>query len=92
MGAGQKPAETQPDSVGEGGKPDPMRGLLCMPGLSAGKALAAGAAYARGRRAFFLSDPAGSRAATLEAVRAIRPGDSGHTAMYVPRLRVPDPL
>jgi hypothetical protein len=66
--------------------------LLCLPGLSAGKSLAAGAAYARARRAFFLADPAGSRAAALEAVRAIRPADAGHTAVYVPRLRVPDPL
>jgi phage tail sheath protein FI len=67
-------------------------GLLCLPGLSGGTTLAAGAAYARGRRAFFLADPAGSRAATLEAARAIRPADAGHVAMYVPRLRVPDPL
>jgi len=66
--------------------------LLCLPGLSGGRTLAAGAAYARARRAFFLGDPAGSRAATLEAARAIRRADSGHAAVYVPRLRVPDPV
>jgi phage tail sheath protein FI len=67
-------------------------GLLCLPGLSGGRTLAAAAAYARARRAFFLGDPARSRAATLEAVRAIRRGDAGHAAVYVPRLGVPDPL
>jgi phage tail sheath protein FI len=66
--------------------------LLCVPGLSAGRILAEGAAYARGRRAFFLADPAASRAATLEAVRAIRARDAGHAAVYLPRLRVRDPL
>ena len=66
--------------------------LLCMPNLSGGRTLAAGAAYARSRRAFFLCDPAGSRAATLEAVRAIRRRDAGHAAAYVPRIRIPDPL
>lgn len=67
-------------------------GLLCLPGLSGGRTLAAGAAYARSRQAFFLADPAGSRQATFQAVRAIRPEDAGHVAMYVPRLGIPDPL
>jgi phage tail sheath protein FI len=67
-------------------------GLLCLPGLSAGRSLAEGAAYARARRAFFVGDPAASRKATLEAVRAIRRADAGHAAVYLPRLRVPDPL
>jgi Bacteriophage tail sheath protein len=66
--------------------------LLCLPGLAGGRTLAAGAAYARARRAFFVGDPAGSRAATLEAMQAIRRADAGHAAVYVPRLRVPDPL
>lgn len=67
-------------------------GLLCLPGLSGGMALAAGARYARSRRAFFLGEPAASRAVTLQAVRAIRPADAGHAAVYIPRLRVPDPV
>jgi phage tail sheath protein FI len=67
-------------------------GLLCLPGLSAGRSLAEGAAYARDRRAFFVGDPAASRKATLEAVRAIRAADAGHASVYFPRLRVPDPL
>jgi phage tail sheath protein FI len=66
--------------------------LLCLPGLAAGRILAEGAAYARGRRAFFLGDPAASRRATLEAVRAIPAADAGHAAVYFPRLHVPDPL
>jgi uncharacterized protein len=67
-------------------------GLLCVPGLSGGRTFAAAAAYARARRAFFLGDPSGSRAATLQAVRAILPTDAGHAAVHVPRLRVRDPL
>jgi phage tail sheath protein FI len=67
-------------------------GVLCLPGLSGGRSLAEGAAYARGRRAFFLGDPAASRRGTLEAVRAIRAAHAGHAAVYFPRLRVPDPL
>jgi phage tail sheath protein FI len=66
--------------------------LLCLPGLAAGRTLAEGAAYARGRRAFFVADPAASKAATVEAVRAIRAGDAGHAAAYFPRIRVRDPL
>jgi phage tail sheath protein FI len=66
--------------------------LLCLPGLAAGRILAEGAAYARGRRAFFLADPAASRAGTVEAVKAIRAADAGHAAVYFPRIRVPDPL
>jgi uncharacterized protein len=66
--------------------------LLCLPSLAAGRILAEGAAYARGRRAFFLGDPAASRRATLEAVRAVPAADAGHAAVYFPRLRVPDPL
>jgi phage tail sheath protein FI len=66
--------------------------LLSLPGLATGRILAEGAAYARGRRAFFLGDPAASRSATLEAVRAIHAADAGHAAVYFPRLRVPDPL
>ncbi len=67
-------------------------GLLCLPSLSGGRTLAAGAAYARSRRAFFLGDPAGSRAATLDAVQAIRRRDAGHAAVYLPRVKVADPL
>jgi phage tail sheath protein FI len=67
-------------------------GPLCLPGLSGGGPLAEGAAYARDRRAFFLGDPASSMTATLKAVRAIRPADAGHAAVYAPRLGVPDPL
>jgi uncharacterized protein len=66
--------------------------LLCLPGFAAGRILAESAAYARGRRAFFLAEPAASRSATVEAVRAIRSGDAGHAAVYFPRIRVRDPL
>jgi Bacteriophage tail sheath protein len=66
-------------------------GLLCLPGLSGGRILAEGAAYARARGAFFIGDPAGSRAATLAAARVIRPRDTGHAAVYIPRLSVRDP-
>jgi phage tail sheath protein FI len=65
--------------------------LLCLPGLSGGSALASAAAYARSRRAFFIGDPAASRAATLAAIEAIRHTDTGHAAVYVPRIRVRDP-
>jgi Bacteriophage tail sheath protein len=67
-------------------------GLLCLPGLSGGPALSAAAAYARSRRAFYLAEPAGSRAATLAAVRSISAAGRGHVAAYLPRLRVRDPL
>ena len=67
-------------------------GLVCLPSLSGGRTLAAGAAYARSRRAFFVGDPAGSRAATLDAVQAIRRRDAGHAAVYLPRVKVADPL
>jgi phage tail sheath protein FI len=85
------------------GLPDVRRGLaaldavadvslLCLPGLSAKRIVAEGAAYARGRRAFFLAEPAASRSATVEAARAIRSGDAGHAAVYLPQIRVKDPL
>lgn len=67
-------------------------GLLCLPGLSAPGALAAGAAYARSRRAFYVAEPAGSRSATLNAVAAIAAADQGHVAVYLPRLVIRDPL
>jgi uncharacterized protein len=67
-------------------------GLLCLPGLPGPRALAAGAAYARSRRAFYLAEAAGSRAATLTAVKAIKAADQGHVAVYSPRLEVRDPL
>lgn len=67
-------------------------GLLCLPGVAGGRALAAGAGYARSRRAFFLGEPSGSRAATLQAVRAIRQADAGHAAVYIPRLKVRNPV
>jgi phage tail sheath protein FI len=67
-------------------------GPLCLPGLSGAAILTEGAAYARDRRAFFLADPGASLTATLKAVRAIRPADAGHVAVYVPRLAVADPV
>ena len=67
-------------------------GLLCLPGLSGPQALAAAATYARSRRAFYVGEAAGSRAATLAAVRAIKAADQGHVAVYLPRLEVRDPL
>ena len=67
-------------------------GLLCLPGLSGGRTLAAAAMYARSRRAFFVGDPAGTRTATVTAVRAIRPADRGHAAVYFPHVLVRDPL
>lgn len=66
--------------------------LLCLPGLVDKRILAEAAAYARSRRAFFLADPAASTTATIEAVRAIRPADAGHAAVYLPQVRVRDPL
>ena len=67
-------------------------GLLCLPGLSAPGALAAAAAYARARRAFYVAETAGSRSATLNAVGAIAAADQGHVAVYLPRLVIRDPL
>ena len=67
-------------------------GLLCLPGLSGGQALARAAAYARSRRAFYVAEAAGTRAATLTAVRAIRPVDRGHAAAYFPHVVLRDPL
>jgi phage tail sheath protein FI len=67
-------------------------GLLCFPGLSGGTTLAAAAAYARSRGTFYLAETAGSRAATITAVRGIRAADRGHAAAFFPRLRVVDPL
>jgi phage tail sheath protein FI len=67
-------------------------GLLCLAGLSGGTLLAAAATYARSRGTFFVGEPAGSRQATLTAVRAIRAADRGHAAVFFPRLRVRDPL
>ena len=67
-------------------------GLLCLAGLSGGTVLAAAATYARSRGTFFVGEPAGSRQATLTAVRAIRAADRGHAAVFFPRLRVRDPL
>jgi Bacteriophage tail sheath protein len=66
-------------------------GLLCLPGLSSPAVLAAAAAYARSRRAFYVAEAAGSRPATLNAVRAIASADAGHVAVYLPRLVIPDP-
>jgi phage tail sheath protein FI len=67
-------------------------GLLCLAGLSGGPSLAAGATYARSRGTFFVGEPAGTRQATLTAVRAIRAADRGHAAVFFPRLKVRDPL
>lgn len=67
-------------------------GLLCLAGLSGGTALGAAATYARSREMFFVGEPAGTRQATLTAVRVIRAADRGHAAVFFPRLRVRDPL
>jgi Bacteriophage tail sheath protein len=67
-------------------------GLLCLPGLSGGQALIKAAAYARARRAFFVAEPAGTKAATATAVGAIASAARGHAAVWFPRLEVPDPL
>jgi phage tail sheath protein FI len=67
-------------------------GLLCLPGLSGGTALAAAATYGRSRNTFLVGEPGASRTATVTAVRAIRAADRGHVAVYFPRLRVRDPL
>jgi phage tail sheath protein FI len=67
-------------------------GLLCLPELPAPGALAAAAAYARSRRAFYIAEAASSRAATLTAVGAIAAADQGHVAAYFPRIDVRDPL
>jgi len=67
-------------------------GLLCLPGLSSPGALAAAAAYARSRRAFYVAEAAASRPATLNAVGAIAAADQGHVAVYLPRLVITDPL
>jgi Bacteriophage tail sheath protein len=67
-------------------------GLLCLPGLSSPAVLAAAAAYARSRRAFYVAEAAGSRSAMLNAVRAVADADGGHLAVYLPRLVIPDPL
>ena len=67
-------------------------GLLCLPGLSSGQALAAAAAYARSRRAFYVAEPAGTKAATIAATGAIRAADRGHAAVWFPRLELRDPL
>jgi phage tail sheath protein FI len=66
--------------------------LLCLPGLSGPRTLSVAATDARSRQAIFVADPAGSRQATIAAVRSIRRADRGHVALYYPRLRVPDPL
>ena len=65
-------------------------GLFCLPGLSSPGVLAAGAAYARSRRAFYVAEAANSKAATLTAVRAIAAADTGHVAVYFPRVDVRD--
>lgn len=67
-------------------------GLLCLPGISGGSALAAAAAYARSRRAFFVAEPSSTRPATVTALRAIRRADRGHVAAYFPRVKIRDPL
>jgi hypothetical protein len=67
-------------------------GLLCLPGISGGSALAAAAAYARSRRAFFVAEPSATRPATVTALRAIRRADRGHVATHFPRLKIRDPL
>ena len=67
-------------------------GLLALAGLSGGSTLAAAATYARSRGTFYVAEPAGTRPATLTAVRAIRAADRGHVALFFPRLRAPDRL
>jgi phage tail sheath protein FI len=67
-------------------------GLLCLPGLAGGPALAAAARYARSRRAFFVAEPAGTKAATTAAVSSIRAADRGHAAVWFPRVELRDPL
>jgi hypothetical protein len=66
-------------------------GLLCLPGLSGAAALAAAAAYARSRGAFYVAEPAATKAATTGAVRAIRAADRGHAGVWFPRLELRDP-
>jgi uncharacterized protein len=61
-------------------------GLLCLPGLSSGQALAAGARYARSRRAFYVAEAAGTKAATVAAAGTIRAADRGHAAVWFPRV------
>jgi Bacteriophage tail sheath protein len=63
-------------------------GLLCLPGLSGGQVLAAAAKYARSRRTFYVAEAAGTKAATLAAVRAIRAADRGHAAVWFPQLEI----
>jgi uncharacterized protein len=63
-------------------------GLLCLPGLSSGRTLAAAAAYARSRRAFYVAEAAGTKAATVAAARSIRAADRGHAAVWFPRLEL----
>jgi len=67
-------------------------GLLCLAGLSGGPVLAVASTYARSRGTFYVAEPAGTRQATLTAVRAIRTADRGHVAVFFPRLRAPDPV
>ncbi|HET7759009.1 MAG TPA: phage tail sheath C-terminal domain-containing protein [Gaiellaceae bacterium] len=66
--------------------------LLCLPGLYGGPAHRAAAAYARTRRALYVAEPSGTKAATLAAVGSIRAADGGHAAVWFPRIVVPDPL
>jgi len=67
-------------------------GLLCLPGLTGGRVLAAAAAAARKRGAFYLADPEASRAATVDALRRVPPADAAYMAVHFPRLLVTDPL
>lgn len=67
-------------------------GLLCLPGLSGGPALAAAARYARSRGAFYVAETAGTKAATVAAVGSIRAADRGHAAVWFPRIELRDPM
>jgi Bacteriophage tail sheath protein len=67
-------------------------GLLCLPGLSSGQALAAAAAYARSRRTFFVAEAAATKAATVAAVGTVAATARGHVAVWFPQLEIPDPL
>lgn len=66
--------------------------LLCLPGLAGRRILSMAAAYCRRRRAFFIADPPASGADPVDLARSLRPPESGHVAIYYPRIKVSDPL
>lgn len=66
--------------------------LLCLPGLAGRQILSRAAAYCRQRRAFLIADPPESGAKPVDLARSLSPQESGHVAMYYPRIKVGDPL